>query len=282
MAQVVDKQKSIVAAMDAAMHESMQASMEGLLDKPVESTCQDSRSSRNLLISVAVSLLFHTTLLLSIAKLQVGFNEQPIPEVVEVEVHLVATNPLTTAPITARSEPPPAVPESEITEPAPEISNREAPLEEEVASSEEAFSAPLEPESVPQPDVESTAPIEPQPSRIFLPSVITIQETLQQRRVREEGDSKSWLYDCNTLEEESTVYTCDPEDRRDYRVIESNPSYQALNPIREISRSQRSLPVVATNAPALAARLANSDIPQDLSDYVLYPVSTYGTDIARV
>ncbi|MDP6416839.1 MAG: hypothetical protein QGG54_17670, partial [Gammaproteobacteria bacterium] len=79
---------------------------------------------------------------------------------------------------------------------------------------------------------------------IFVPSVVTIQETLQQRRVRSERDSKTWLYDRNILEEESTVYTCDPEDRRDYRIIESNPTYQTLNPIRELSRSQRSLPVV--------------------------------------
>jgi len=267
MAKVVDKQKFIVAPMDAAMDESMQGSTQGLVDRPVGSTWQVSRSSRNLLISVAVSLLFHTTLLMSIAKLQVEFKEQPIPEV--VEVRLVAANPLTPAPIAATEEPPLAVPEPEINESAAEISDSEALFTEEIVSNEEALSAPLEPEPVPQPDVEEIAPIELQPSRIFVPSVVTIQETLQQRRVRSEGDSKTWLYDCNMLEEESTVYTCDPEDRRDYRVIESNPTYQALNPIREISRSLRSLPVVTINAPALAARLASSDIPKGLSDYVL-------------
>ena len=264
------------------MDESMQASKEGLLDRPLGSTCQDSRSSHNLLISVAVSLLFHATLLLSIAELQVEFKQQPIPEV--VEVRLVATNPLTTVPIAATEEPPPAVPEPEITAPALEISDSKAPLAEEIASSEEAFSPPLEPESVPQPDVEEIAPIEPQPSRIFVPSVVTIQETLQQRRVRSERDSKTWLYDRNILEEESTVYTCDPEDRRDYRIIESNPTYQTLNPIRELSRSQRSLPVVAANAPALAARLSSSDIPQDLSDYVLEELQagiTHNTNVGN-
>ena len=79
-------------------------------------------------------------------------------------------------------------------------------------------------------------------------------------------------YDCNMLEEKDGLHTCDPTDRRDYRIVENNATYRALNPIRERSRSQRTLGVITQNAPELAARLQAADLPEGLSDYVMEEV----------
>ena len=54
--------------------------------------------------------------------------------------------------------------------------------------------------------------------------------------------------------------------------MRENSTYRSLNPVRVLSRSERTLPAVTENAAALAGRLQNMAIPEGLSDYLMEEV----------
>lgn len=209
-----------------------------------------------LLLAVSVSLLLHASIAAVFLNVKIGAPAESPASVVQIQ--LFPSNPLQQPDI-----PQQPLPEQELAPLLPE------PVVEELT---EESSAPVEEiaklvESV-EPEIQQSPPaIAPDIPQIVLPSIVSIKESLDS--ASDAKDSRLWSYDCNRLEEDSGIHNCDEKDRRNYRVVESNPAYEALNPIRQLARGQRTARTVASNAPALAARLRASDIPTDISDYVL-------------
>lgn len=240
--------------------------------------------NRVLLIAVALSLALHVSLLAAVLSHRIEFSQSAAPA--SVLVRLVPANPQQVETVAALEAPGAPVPIDTNVEstPAsealvPESLGIKAERDTDTAAAVEESIALSEPRTVRLSElenrdsaIEKDAAEQAQTSRLFVPSVVTVQETL--RRVQEQivENSRSWAQDCNILEEESELYSCDEQDRRNYQSLQRNQTYEALNPTRELSRSQRTLPTITENTSALAGRLALSGIPQGLSDYLMEEV----------
>lgn len=223
----------------------------------------DPQYRKLLLPAVVASLLLHVTLAgLLVSGLDVAI---PPPVATVVKIDFVPSNPL--LPVTVAE---PAVPE----EPAP---TPEALPEPVVIMPTERVEA--EP-SVPQPEREQTSPppvevaVEPgattqsapEPARIAVPSIDILRQTIQS--VTAESDRRSWLYECNVLEEDSGVRQCAPQSDRDFSVAERNRHYDALNPVRSVSARVRSASTIAGNSDVIADALNNAEVSPQLAGYV--------------
>jgi hypothetical protein len=106
---------------------------------------------------------------------------------------------------------------------------------------------------------------------ITLPNVNVVQSTLQQ--MQDDERSQLWLRGCTRRQEENDLLDCEPSRQADYstarRSSAYNRTYQSLQPVRSLSRSERTLPTITENQAALAARLAAADIDQGLVDSLL-------------
>lgn len=124
-------------------------------------------------------------------------------------------------------------------------------------------------------DVEEIAPVQglanPLPA-IRLPSVLMVQESLQD--IDAQTRPQFYSHRCSPLEEDAGIRDCESSQQgelqsADYQDKQRNSTYRALNPIRQLSRTQRTSKVVSTQSKALAGRLGELRIPPGLSDYVL-------------
>ena len=242
-----------------------------------------SREGRGLLFAVAASLLVHVLILSFFLNARIGADPVSLPHT--VSIRLVPSNPLlrpeqapTNAPVLEASQI-----ESEVIE-----LMAETPAAEEPAAQAEP-QAPVEVEEPPllvEPspdqlidttDVLPVVPVQPRVNtpQIVLPSSEDLVQSI--RAVEARRTSRLWAYDCNPQQQESELITCD--DRAEISAGSSvsrfssqnaitSRTYQRFNPTREITRAQRSLPVVSSNAPALAARLDSIAIPEDLGAYL--------------
>lgn len=241
-----------------------------------------SKERRLLLSALAISLFVHAALASIVLNSRLSFQQDSTPDFVEIQ--LIPSNPLLPeeelepAEI-AESEPPvveelAAESEEEIIEESLEqvVEETVEELVEETIPEEIVEEAPTEIVEVIEADqsvIEELEPVDNAPE-VFVPSLVSVQQSLD--AIEEENATRLWAYDCDALEEESELRTCNPTDRRNYDVVERNTIYEALNPVRELSRGVRTLPTVASDAPELAARLRASDLPSSLSDYVMEQV----------
>lgn len=228
-----------------------------------------------LLFAVALSLTLHISLLAAVFSQRIEFPQSAVPN--SVQVRLLPANPQQTAIVATAEALIAPVPLAADEEPTPvsealvsESRDTQNQIAENIAYSEPlsaTFSEPQERVNLVEEAAEQEAT-----SRLFVPSVVTVEASLRQIQQQAAGNSRSWAKDCNILEEQSELYSCDLKDQRNYQSLERNHTYETLNPIRELTRSQRTLPTIAENAPALAGRLALADIPEGLSDYLLEEV----------
>ena len=242
-----------------------------------------SREGRGLLFAVAASLLVHVLILSFFLNTRSGADPISLPDT--VSIRLIPSNPLLTP-----EETPAEVPvlessqiESEVIELIVETSAAEDPgAQAEPQAPAEVGELPPIAEPSPEQivDTPQTLPVAPVQPRVNIPQVVLpSSEDLAQsiRTVEEQRTSRLWAYDCNPRQQESELISCD--DRAETGVSSSvgrfssqntltNQTYQRFNPTREVSRAQRSLPVVSSNAPALATRLDSVAIPEDLSAYL--------------
>ena len=156
----------------------------------------------------------------------------------------------------------------EVDEPLPEIE----PGSDQVEESQTAETQIV--------DSTETSPASPAQPRVNIPQVASpSSEDLAHaiRAVEAQRTSRLWAYDCNARQQESELITCDDRaesgkggsvGRFSSQNAITSSTYQRFNPAQEVSRAQRSLPVVSSNAPALAARLESIAIPEDLSAYL--------------
>ena len=151
----------------------------------------------------------------------------------------------------------------------------EALLEPAVEVAEEQSMEEQSTELSPATLAESTpaeAPAEPlktpqQSTPLNLPSIVTIQKTITE--MEKEKRSRIYVYDCNYLEEEAGIRTCEPTDNRDYGLLERSSVYESFQPRWQRSRSRETLGVLASQSSDLAARLAANNLPAGLSEYVM-------------
>lgn len=133
------------------------------------------------------------------------------------------------------------------------------------------------------------APVRPSDrgSEVAPPTVATVRESL--RQLDDTSSSLFYRYDCNPLEEEAGIKECNPSlgqtpDGRGYQPAERSLVYRGLNPVREISRSEKSLDVVSSHSRELAERLGSVAVPEGLSDYVMQEVEagiTHNADLGN-
>jgi len=230
--------------------------------RPAAATPAGSSDSRILAIAIAGSLLLHLALAAVIvpARLQTA----PPPEARPVRIALVPDNPQRV------SEPEPAdsVPDEPVPAPRPEPVVPPPPEElapEPVAAPEDAplsETAEATPQQAAPPAPRVTVPA------VELPDTQTIRQSLQQ--LQQTRASRLYQFDCDERQRRSDLVDCGDEDAtRDYEALTTNPTYQALNPVREQTRSERTVSTVTQNAAGLAARLRDSDIDPGLQEYLL-------------
>jgi hypothetical protein len=109
-------------------------------------------------------------------------------------------------------------------------------------------------------------------AEIRLPSVLMVQQSLQ--NIDAQTRASFFSYCCNPLDVKAGIRNCESPRQRELQPgyllpSEGNSTYRALNPIRQLSRAERSLEVVSTESKALAGRLGDLRVPAGLSDYVL-------------
>lgn len=249
-----------------ALPQALERGSEFALERVEQGSEDGGRSTRLLLLALALSLILHGGLLLSLFRF--GLDTDPAPVTPQfVSIKLVPDNPL-------RAEPT----REEVVE---EISNDLAEPEPDIESVAEAVPPPEEspPQTVPSTELASEPPAQPplseaqpQSSRpaapaIRLPSVDLVKSSLQS--MEQQRRSQLWLRDCTRRQEESDLLDCDSEPEVDYSAATRNATYRALNPVREVSRAQGNLPTVAANVDVLGERLQQGNLVDGLADYLL-------------
>lgn len=236
------------------------------------------RETQLLLFAVSVSLLLHVTVIF--AFISVPLTEAPKPRPVLVQLGLVASNPLQ---FEAESDEPLNDPPPEDT--APVVLESEDELEALPFETEQEdlppISAPTSLVDIPQVEINSMDDEQERlaDSELRLPSIVTVRETIQS--LRAESATRYWNSDCNLMEEESEIRDCAPKDQTNYALLERNHSYEALNPLKNFDRTQRTLSTVTSEAPALAARLSSAELPGGLSDYVMQEIEAGITHLSN-
>jgi len=190
----------------------------------------------------------------------------------------------------AREAAPALVPPAEAPLPLPDT-RPEAQLEAQPAPNPDAGRLPA-----PEPPAEQTAGVEvPQanlsnlferteratdaeqpPASPQVPTVAAIRSELGQMQASDRA--LAWGRDCTRRQQQSAVLDCPDTELPSYSTAPGEAIYRALNPVREISRSERSMPAVAANVTDLAQRLADSAIPEELAGYLLEQTQTSITD----
>ena len=107
---------------------------------------------------------------------------------------------------------------------------------------------------------------------------MTVIETIQALDASQAA--RYWSSDCNRLEAEVGLRDCEPRDHNDYALLERNRTHETLNPVRQLTRAQRSLTTVSRQAPALVARLGTSNIAPALAQYLIQEVEAGITQLA--
>lgn len=110
--------------------------------------------------------------------------------------------------------------------------------------------------------------------QIRLPSLSTIQATLGDLRAVQEA--RRGLSPCTAGQRKSELIDCEEQLRDDetarFERLEQNPVARALQPVRQRSRSERTVKQIAAESGRVAKDLGTLAIPADLSGYLLEEV----------
>ncbi len=268
---------------------------EAEFDKPATPTALDKqREGRLMQLAILLSLGLHGLLALLLLR-----DQAPPQPGSEAAPQFVRINLLPDNPLNALNLPPPAevVPAPETTpldaatpldeDSPPQLAETPEEVEDaedvevvevvevdspELAEPRTEEAAPVADNRVSEARPTDTSPVTP---LINLSDVEVVQSTLQQMQDAER--SQLWLRDCSRRQEENELLDCEPSRQADYSASRRNgtyssiytSTYESLQPVRSLSRSQRTLPTITANQAALAARLAEADINQGLADYLL-------------
>ena len=242
-------------------------------EQDAEPVIPDSQARGLLFIAIGVSLLMHAAI---VAALLISAQQEfDSPAIKAVRVNLVPTNPQVR----------PAVLEQ-----VPELVQEQLPVPEQVPEPV-AESVPPEQREPPLPDpaldttdTQNISESAPAPSelpglpQITLPSISSLQQTIH--ALRAEDEARNWLYTCKPLYEDAGIRECTPGSGSadQYQAATRNPHYTALNPVREQSRSMRSLTTVYQNTGAVAGALQASAVDTALAGYVMDEIAA-GTSL---
>lgn len=248
-----------------ALPQALERGSEFARERAEQGSEDGGRNTRFLLLALALSLILHGGLLLSLFRF--GLDTDPAPVTPQfVSIKLVPDNPLRAEP--TRQE---AVEEvsNDLAEPEPDIESVAEAAPPEEPPPQTLPPAELASEPPAQPPLSEAQPQSSRPAApaIRLPSVDLVKSSLQS--MEQQRRSQLWLRDCTRRQEESEVLDCDRESEVNYSAATRNATYRALNPVREVSSAQRNLPTVAANVDALGARLEQGDLVDGLADYLL-------------
>ena len=244
-----------------------------------EQTAAHNHSRSLLLLPVAISVLLHSAIV--VAVLSASNQSVRAPHFSPVRINLIPVNPqsVTPAVITPVESTVPVLPV--VTENPPQSNPVNSVLPEvasdpvaigEVADSEEVVPELSMEHSAEQSAEQSTQqPIQNRVPQITPPSLFSVQQSV--KTIDAEAEAGGWLYECNQLEEDSGVRKCAEsavsDDAGAYERATSNIYYENLNPVRERSRTERSLRTVSQNTGNIAAALNTSGVSDELTGYVL-------------
>ncbi len=255
-------------------------------DDPAASAASDKqRESRLMQLAILMSLGLHGLLALLLLRDQ-SLPHSPGEATPQfVRINLLPDNPLSPPPVESLPEPEAETPDEAILSsednppPLSEVAEEQQAVLEAIAAEVEPVlpdnSTPLAEQNTAATDSQpaEAPPTDTRPARplINLPNVDVVQSTLQQMQDAER--SQLWLRDCTRRQEENDLLDCEPSQQADYSAARRSNTYertyQSLQPLRSISRRERTLPTITENQAALAARLAEADINQGLADYLL-------------
>lgn len=241
--------------------------------KPIESRV---REQRLLLAGLACSLLLHFSLGGVLVTFEPDAQETPTPDIVSIRLlpsNLLREEMLEPEAIVVEEElveEPSEEPIAQAVELAaeeslPEPVDESEPLPETAFETEVAQSEEVLPESE-IPDSQAVL----DPPVIVIPNSEIVTRSIQS--IESENTSRLWAYDCNAQQQESDFIRCDDQATPDYDRVRDKNTYRSLNPVRVLSRSQRTLPTIAENTGYLAGRLQDIQIPEGLSDYLMEEV----------
>ncbi|MFK7862766.1 MAG: hypothetical protein AB8B95_00925 [Pseudohongiellaceae bacterium] len=240
--------------------------------------------------ALGISIVLHGLILMGVLTRPINMPVEDRKATLAVKFYTPKSLPLKEA--DSPEEPP------ELFEPNPQNLESEIQLEDQVApldlpTEAEQIAIEVAPEQLSTEYSESgeqdleLPPVLYDSPRTKAPSVLTVQESL--RQIRDSSRSQLYSYSCNPLEEEAGIKDCSGGSdssvgELEYRPVERNLVYRALNPTRELSRSERSLNVVSTQSRDLAERVSSLELPTGLSDYVLQEVEagiTHNADLGN-
>ena len=123
----------------------------------------------------------------------------------------------------------------------------------------------------PASDPTSDPASDPVPPAIAVPNVVAIQQSVNS--VRQADGVRLYQFDCDERQERSDLLDCGEQSTTgNFAEATRNATYEALNPVRVHTRSQRTVSTVASNADELAAQLRISGVGSDLEQYLLNEV----------
>ncbi len=261
----------------------IESSMQSLDETTSEQAAPQAHRRELLLLPVAISLLLHSAI---VAALLFSANQSVRPPQLDaVRISLIPVNPQSVKPsviapeestdsvLPVIAENPPATAPVDIL--SPEQSSDFVAFEEaadsEVVIPEQSIEQSTE-LSMQQPAAEQIEQAsENRGSQITPPSMLSVQQSIQV--LDAEAHTGGWLYECNQLEEEYGVRKCArdgvADDADAYERAASNVHYENLNPVRQRSRTERSVRIMYQNTGNIAAALNTTEIPDPLAAHIL-------------
>lgn len=231
------------------------------------------RNRFELAVALTVSALLHIAIVLALLHLNIGDFDTTVAPRPTVQIQLLPADSL---------KPEPQLDERELRQQVAALEDeaKQQATEDVAMASEPAaeFIEEIEPvdpvtlAAASEPDeiqIDSSASPPPATS-LALPSAVAVQQILEELAIARQAHFYS--YDCNPLEEEEGIRECEPTDRRDYSVLDRNPVYDYHNPRRQRSRSRETVATGVRESAGLAARLALTDLPPGMVDYLMQEV----------
>lgn len=241
------------------------------LDKPGSRHAGDSHFLK---LAIALSLVLHLGLaVLLVMRAKTGSVAAVNPE--QIRINFVPVNPQRSQPLDAPSAP--VAEDNAVLEASPESVETASTESSALADSEpvsrdavapatsEAVSNPEQDPIVSQAVVPESVPV---PPTITAPNAVAIQQSVNS--VRQSDGVRFYQYDCDERQERSDLLDCGEQTTTgNFAEATRNATYEALNPVRTRTRSQRTVSTVASNADELAAQLRASGVSGDLEQYLL-------------
>jgi|GEM_PF-519875 len=154
----------------------------------------------------------------------------------------------------------------------------EEPGEESLSLAEDQI--PLMEESV---ERGVTLPSIPQTTRL-VPNVAAMRDSIQ--RMNDEREARSWINQCNPLQEEDELIECSNSQERNsdtrYARALQNQTYTALNPVFTRSRTQQTISTITGLSPEIAEQIETAGLPEWMVDFAIQEMerniseATYG------